>query len=131
MAGASVQGAANEGQFEARIEAVRKRFAAKFVTRMQQTVVDLPRMTGEGVAPADFVANAYHWLHEICGIASTIGFQSTGLSARSCDTLLVGPYREQRGLSAAELTQLTERLESLRLTAQAELQIADSHRGSF
>jgi hypothetical protein len=129
MAGASVQAAANEGQFEARIEAVRKRFATKFVARMQQTVADLPRMTGEGAAPSDIVANAYHWLHEICGIASTIGFQSTGLSARSCDTLLVGPYRAQRGLSAAELAQLTERLESLRLTAQAELQIPDSNRG--
>ena len=130
MAEASVQGAANDGQFEARIEVVRKRFAAKFVTRMQQTVADLPRMAGDGAVPADIVANAYHWLHEICGIASTIGFQSTGLSARSCDTLLVGPYRAQRGLSAAELARLTERLESLRLTAQAELQIPDSNRGS-
>ena len=129
MAEASVQGAANEGQFEARIEAVRKRFAARFVARMQRTVADLPRMTGEAAAPADIVANAYHWLHEICGIASTIGFPSTGLSARSCDALLVGPYRAQRGLSAAELAQLTERLESLRLTAQAELQIPDSNPG--
>jgi hypothetical protein len=129
MAGASVQAATNEGQFEARIEVIRNRFAAKFAVRMQQTDADLPRMTGEGAAPADIVANAYHWLHEICGIASTIGLQSTGLSARSCDTLLVGPYRAQRGLSAAELAQLAERLESLRLTAQAELQIPDSNRG--
>jgi len=121
MAEASVQAAANEGQFEARIEAVRRRFAAKFVTRMQRTVADLPRMTGEGAAPSDIVANAYHWLHEICGIASTVGFQSTGLSARSCDALLVGPYRAQRGLSEAELAQLTEALESLRLAAQAEM----------
>jgi hypothetical protein len=33
------------------------------------------------------------------------------------------------GLSAAELALLTERLELLRLTAQAELQIPDSNRG--
>ena len=129
MTEANVQAAANEGQFEARIEAVRKRFAAKFAARMQKTVANLPRMTGEGAAPADIVANAYHWLHEICGIASTIGFQSTGVSARSCDALLVGPYRAQRGLSAAELAQLTEALESLRLAAQAEMQILDFNRG--
>jgi hypothetical protein len=129
MAGASVKAAANEGQFEARIEGIRKRFAAKFAVRMQQTVADLSRMSGEGAVPADIVANAYHWLHEICGIASTIGFQATGLSARSCDTLLVGPYRAQRGLSATELVQLAEGLESLRLTAQVELQIQDSNRG--
>jgi hypothetical protein len=129
MAEAGVQPTATDAQFETRIEAVRKRFAAKFVVRMQRTVADLSRMSGEGDASADIVANAYHWLHEICGIASTIGFVSTGLAARSCDALLVGPYRAQRGLSAAELAQLTERLESLRLTARAELQIQDSNRG--
>ena len=129
MREASVQGAANERQFEARIEVVRERFAAKFTARLQETAADLSRMTGEGAAPANIVANAYRWLHEICGIASTIGFESTGLSARSCDTLLVGPYRAQRGLSAAELAQLTELLHSLRLAAQAEMQILDSNRG--
>jgi hypothetical protein len=129
MHAANVQDVASERQFEARIEAIRKRFAAKFVARMQATAADLSRMTGEEAAPADIVAKAYHWLHEICGIASTIGFESTGLSARSCDTLLVGPYRAQRGLSAAELAQLTELLDSLRLAAQAEMQILDSNRG--
>jgi hypothetical protein len=96
---------------------------------MQGTIANLSRMPGEGAAPADTVANAYHWLHEICGIAATIGFDKTGLSARSCVTLLVGPYRAQRGLSAAELAQLTDLLQSLRLTAQAEMQFLDSNRG--
>jgi hypothetical protein len=128
MRDASVQGAANERQFEARIEAVRKRFAAKFVARLQETAADLSRMTGGGAEPAGIVANAYRWLHEICGIASTIGFEKTGLSARSCDALLVGPYRAQRGLSAAELAQLTERLDQLRFTARAEMQFLDSSR---
>lgn len=125
MSEASVQAAATDGQFEARIEAVRKRFAAKFADRMQQTIAALPRMTGDGAVPADIVANAYHWLHEISGIAATIGFESTGQSARSCDNLLIGPYRAQRGLSAAELAQLTDRLDSLRRAAQAEIQILE------
>lgn len=129
MPEASAQGATNQGQFEARIEVVRKRFAAKFAARMREVVADLSRMTGEGAAPAGIAANAYRWLHEICGIASTIGFESTGRSARPCDTLLVGPYRAQRGLSAVELAQLTELLCSLRLAAQAEMQILDSNRG--
>jgi HPt (histidine-containing phosphotransfer) domain-containing protein len=123
MPEASVQVAATDGQFEARIEVVRKRFAAKFADRMQQTIADLPGMTGDGVAPADVVANAYHWLHQISGIAATIGFESTGQSARSCDNLLVEPYRAQRGLSAAELAQLTNGLDSLRRAAQAEMQV--------
>ena len=122
MPKASVQAAASEAQFEARIEAVRKRFTAKFADRMQQTIADLPGMTGDGAVAADIVANTYHWLHQISGIAPTIGFESTGQSARSCDDLLIGPYRGQRGLSAAELTQLTSRLDSLRRAAQVEMQ---------
>jgi HPt (histidine-containing phosphotransfer) domain-containing protein len=123
MPEASMQAAATDGAFEARIEAVRKRFAAKFVDRMQQTITDLPGMTGDGAVAADIVAHAYHWLHQISGIAATIGFESTGQSARSCDDLLIGPYRAQRGLSAAELAQLTNRLDSLRRAAQGEMHI--------
>ena len=129
MPEASVQGAANERRFETRIEAVRRRFAAKFIARMQVTAADLSRMTGEGSAPANIVASTYRWLHEVCGIASTIGFDATGRSARSCDTLLVGPCRARRGLSAEELAQLTELLDVLRRAAQAEMQILDSNRG--
>jgi hypothetical protein len=129
MSKASVQGAAVEGQFDARIEAVRRRFVASFANRMQRTAAALPQMIGDGTASAETVASAYRWLHEVCGIASTIGFQSTGQSARSCDALLIGPYRTQRGLSAAELAQLSERLESLRLAARAEMQIPESSRG--
>jgi hypothetical protein len=125
MPEAGVQAAATDGQFEARIEAVRKRFVAKFADRMRRTIAALPGMTGDGAVPADIVANAYHWLHEISGIAATIGFESTGQSARSCDNLLIGPYRAQRGLSAAELAQLTDRLDSLRRAAQAEMQILE------
>jgi len=126
MREASAHGATVEGQFEARIEIVQKRFAAKFADRMQQTIAAVPEMIGDGTAPAETVANTYRWLHEICGIASTIGFQSTGRLARSCDDLLVGPYRAQRGLSGAEPAQLSECLESLRLAAQAEMQILEA-----
>jgi len=125
MPEASVQAAATDGQFEARIEAVRKRFAAKFADGMRQTIADLPGMTGDGAVPADIVAKAYHWLHQISGIAATIGLQSTGQSARACDILLAGPYRAQRGLSAAELAQLTSHLDSLRRAARAEMHILE------
>jgi hypothetical protein len=127
MREAGVQDAAIEEQFEARIEVVRRRFVASFANRMQQTTAALPHLSGDGTAPAQTVANAYRWLHEICGIASTIEFQATGHSALSCVTLLDGPYRAQRGLSAAELARLSERLKWL--AAQAEMHILESSRG--
>jgi hypothetical protein len=75
------------------------------------------------------VANAYRWFHDVSGIAPTVGFESTGQSARLCDAILVGPYRAQRGLSAVELALLTEGLESLRDSAQAETQAMELNRG--
>ena len=97
MREASVQSTAVEGQFEPRIEIVRKRLAAKFADRMQQTIAALPQMTGGDTASVEPVANAYRWVDEICGIASTIGFPSMGQSALACDALLSEPYRTKRG----------------------------------
>ena len=121
MPTSNARGAADEAQFEVRIEGVRVRFAQKFAGRMQQTAAALPRMTEDESAAIDAVATAYRWLHEVGGIASTIGFAATGQSARSCEAILAGPCRDQRGLSAAEAVTLTEHLEALRLTAQTEL----------
>ena len=123
------QGTAAEAQFAARIDGVRARFALKLADKIRQTAAALPRMIENGSGAEDVVANAYRWFHDVSGIAPTIGFEAAGRSARSCDAILVGPYRAQRGLSAAELALLTESLESLRDTAQAETQAMELNRG--
>jgi hypothetical protein len=123
------QGTPAEAQFAARIDGVRARFALKLADKIRQTAAALPRMIEDGSGAEDVVANAYRWFHDVSGIAPTIGFEAAGRSARSCDAILVGPYRAQRGLSAAELALLTESLESLRDTAQAETQAMELNRG--
>jgi len=123
------QGAAAAAQFDARIDGVRVRFALRLADRIQQTGAALPRMIENASGAEEVVANAYRWLHDVCGVAPTLGFEATGQSARSCDAILVGPYRAQRGLSAAELALLTESFESLRGTAQAETQAIELNRG--
>jgi Hpt domain len=122
------RGTSAEAQFEARIDGVRVRFALKLADRIQRTAAALPRMIENGSGAEDLVANAYRWFHDISGIAPTVGFEATGQSARSCDAVLVGPSRAQRGLSAAELALLTEGLEALRETAQAETQAMELNR---
>jgi chemotaxis protein histidine kinase CheA len=119
----SPRDAAIEGQFEARLDIVRKRFSAKLMDRIRQLAGDLAQMVGDGAEPAELVANAYRWLHETCGIASTIGFEAIGQAARSCDSLLVGPYRARRGLTRDELVDLTACLDSLQNAAQAEIRM--------
>ncbi|GLH81271.1 hypothetical protein SSBR45G_61800 [Bradyrhizobium sp. SSBR45G] len=113
------QGTAMDQQFEARLAIVRGRFSAKLMERLQQAAVDLPRMAEDEAVSAEIVATTYRWIHDICGIASTIGFEAIGQAARACDTVLIGPYRARRGLETGELNDFTTRLGLLRAAAQA------------
>ncbi len=66
---------------------------------------------------ATAVALAYRQIHDISGIASTVGFTRTGLSAHSLGSLLIDPFRAQRGLTDDELAQLKSGLAALRTAA--------------
>jgi hypothetical protein len=120
MADPHAQNTAIEAQFAARIDRIRARFALKLARNIQQTDAALRRMTGDGNDAVEAIATAYRWFHDAIGICATIGFEATGRLARSCDAILGEPFRNQRGLSPDELAQLTESLESLRITALAE-----------
>jgi hypothetical protein len=110
-----------ESDFAERIATIRARFAAKLTDKIQETDVALPHLTGEGSDAVDAVATAYRRFHDIGGIGATIGFEATGQVARTIDAILIGPFREQRGLSGDELAKLTEGLESLRIAARTEM----------
>ncbi|MGY3452145.1 hypothetical protein [Bradyrhizobium sp. USDA 4353] len=114
----TTQVTAMDGQFEARLAVVRGRFFARLIERLDQAAIDLPRMTGDETTSAEIVAKTYCWIHEICGIASTIGFGAVGEAARACDTVLIGPYRSRRGLESEELNDLTKHFGRLRAAAQ-------------
>ena len=123
------QSTAIEAQFVARIDGIRARFALKLARNILQTDAALRQMSGGGNDAVDAVATAYRWFHDAVGICATIGFEATGQSARSCDAILVEPFRNQRGLSPDELAQLTTSLESLRITALAETAAPESTQG--
>jgi hypothetical protein len=120
MVDARAQGTGVEAEFAARIDKVRARFALKLAGRIQQTDAALSLMTGDGSDAVAAVASAYRWVHDITGIGPTIGFEETGRQARSCASVLVHPFRAQRGLSSEELELLTSGLESLRIAALQE-----------
>jgi len=118
----------DESQFAERIAKIRARFAAKLADKIQQTDAVLPRLTGDGSDAVEAVATAYRWFHDVCGIGETVGFEATGRLARNLDAVLVGPFRDHRGLSADELVKLKEALESLRIGARTEMKSNDSNR---
>ncbi|MGJ4892400.1 hypothetical protein ACQR1Y_29680 [Bradyrhizobium sp. HKCCYLRH3099] len=122
--------AAMDKQLEARLAVVRGRFSTRLTERLEQAAIDLPRMTGGQATSAELVAKTYCWIHDICGIASTIGFGAIGEAARACDTVLIGPYRSRRGLETEELNDLTTHFERLRLAAEAAQCGTDASRGT-
>jgi hypothetical protein len=103
-----------------RIAKVRVRFSSKLTDKIMKADAALPHMAGDGSDAVEAVASAYHWFHDVSGIGSTIGFVATGQLAKSCEAVLVGPFRARRGLSQDELALLTLRLASLRSVALTE-----------
>jgi chemotaxis protein histidine kinase CheA len=117
-----------KSQFSERIAKIRARFAAKLADKIQQTDAALPNLAGDGSDAVEAVATTYRQFHDVCGIGATVGFEATGRLARNLDAVLVGPFRDRRGLSGDELVKLKEALESLRIGAQTEMQSKDSNR---
>jgi hypothetical protein len=117
-----IQEAGAEANFAERLAKLRTRFASKLFTRIAQANDALARMTGDGGDAVNVVADAYREFHDVCGIAPTIGFETTGRLARQCDAILVAPFREHRGLSENELVLLTEKIEALWIGALTEMQ---------
>ena len=112
---------AAESNFDERIAVIRARFAAKLTDKIKETDAALPHLRGDGSSVVDAVAAAYRRFHDICGIATTIGFEATGQAARAIDAILIGPFRERRALSDDEMVKLTEGLASFRSAARTEM----------
>ena len=119
---------ATEAHFAQRVGKLRARFPAKLFDKIAQANAALPQMRGDGIDAIDAVATTYRQFHDVCGIAPIIGFPATGELARLCDIILVTPFRDQRGLSAIELSALTDSIESLRVGALTEMPSLSSDR---
>jgi chemotaxis protein histidine kinase CheA len=107
--------------FHNRLEAVRQRFASSLAGKIQDTRSQLTYLSGEADGVVDAVAATYRLIHGICGIGAAVGFASTGRAAKDVEDVLVGAYREHRGLAAEEVVRLVARLDALSAAAEAEL----------
>lgn len=107
-------------QFAERIAAVRKRFAAKLVTRISDTEAVLPTLSGDTPDTVDAVATTHRCIHELCGIGPTVGFDAIGRAARTMERILLQAARGKRGLTADEISGLRTGLDELRNAARAD-----------
>lgn len=106
--------------FAERLAAVRARFTARLDARLAAIEAVLPQVCGGGENAFAASAAAHHQLHELCGLAPTVGFPQTGRAARAMEQLLLPAVRAKRGLAATEAAALAGGLEKLRAAARAE-----------
>ena len=109
-------------QFAERLAKIRTRFAANLPGKIESVERALPLLAGEGDAVGALLATAHRSVHELCGIAPTVGFPATGRAARTVERILLQPLRAKRGLTDAELASARQELEGLRSAFQNDQQ---------
>jgi hypothetical protein len=108
--------------FTERLARVRERFVAALEGRIEDTFAAIPDLSGETAAVIETVAETYRRIHGIVGIGPTVGFAGTGRAARDLESILLRPYRAERGLTTAEIASFKQALHTLRQAATSELQ---------
>ena len=109
-------------EFAERVARIRQRFAAALPKKIDDSFLALDHLSGGGDSAIDDVVVTHRRLHEMCGIAPTIGFEATGRAARAAETVLREPAKAKRSLTADEAAALKRDLDALRDAAQSDLQ---------
>jgi len=110
-----------EDELRERLTHLRARFAAGLDGKIGESFAALEKISGGGEA-VEIVIVAHRRLHEMCGIAPTLGFAATGKAARSAESVLRAAAQCKRALTPAEIGALKCELEALRRAAAGELQ---------
>ena len=113
-------------QFAERLAIVRHRFVSGLESKIEDTYHALPTMAGDTPAATKATAESFRRIHGIVGVGPTVGFPSSGRSARFAENVLLPAYQAERGLNADELLSFKKTLHALQTAVQAELQIAYS-----
>jgi len=105
--------------FAGHLARVRDRFAARLPARIDESE---KAIDPEAADPIEAVIVAHRRLHEMCGVAPTLGFAETGTAARAAETVVRVPAKEHRLLTESERTVFVEKIATLRQIASRELQ---------
>ncbi len=108
--------------FADRLDRVRRRFVSNVEDKIDDARAAIPDLSEIMPAAAASLGNVYRSVHSIVGIGPTIGFPVIGRAARHVEDVLRAAYCDRRGLTADEISQLTNSLNALREAASGELQ---------
>jgi hypothetical protein len=109
-------------EFTIRLARVRESFATSLSGKVDDNFASLPKLSDINAAAIETIVVTHRKLHEMCGIAPSVGFPATGKAARAAEAVLRDPAKFKRSLTVAEVTAFTAELDALRAAAQSELQ---------
>jgi HPt (histidine-containing phosphotransfer) domain-containing protein len=107
--------------FDERLAQIRLRFASRLEGKIAAVEDAAAQFSSRGASLIESLETAHRTIHELCGVAPTLGFVAIGRAARSVEQVLLQPLRAQRELTAEEAADLRSGLDELRATAGAEL----------
>lgn len=109
-------------EFTKRLARIRERFANTLSSKVDDSFASLPKLKNKDSAAIESIIVLHRKLHEMCGIAPSVGFPATGNAARAAETLLREPAKLKRSLTDQEIVAFIAGLDGLRTAAQSELQ---------
>ena len=107
--------------FDERLAQIRLRFASRLEGKIAAVEDAAAQFSSRGASLIESLETDHRTIHELCGVAPTLGFVAIGRAARSVEQVLLQPLRAQRELTAEEAADLRSGLDELRATAGAEL----------
>ena len=112
----------NEDEFNERIARVRQRFAAALPQKIDEGFAALQRLGDDDADAIESLVVTHRSLHEMCGIAPSVGLPVTGTAAHAAETVLREPARTKRPLTPQEIAAYRTAIETLSEAAQSELE---------
>ena len=109
-------------EFATGLARIRQRFGDTLRSKIDENIAALPKLSDKDAAAIETIVVVHRKLHEMCGIAPSIGFPATGNAARGAEGILREPALAKRPLTTEELTALVAEFDSLRDAAQADMQ---------
>lgn len=109
-------------EFTERLALIRQRFAASLLGKVDDSFAALPILSDTDACAIEAIVVTHRKLHEMCGIAPSIGFVATGKAARAAEAVLREPAKIKRPLTSEEIVAFASDIDKLRTAAQSDLQ---------
>jgi hypothetical protein len=107
--------------FTVHVARVRDRFASTLNSKIADSFEALERMSAGGANAVEITIVTHRRLHEMYGVAPTLGFVATGKAAGAARAALRDAAKAKRAATPTELALLKTELEHLRDAAAADL----------